>query len=153
MSFPPEQGALQHLVPLLLLLPVPIAFVVVAPCVPFFWRERALADDVKILAEKTLPAEPTLRRAADADLRRRLQSLARARGFALAFNEAYLEYGQPSRAGEPVSGGDPSSDGDVPLADAFEGPRRIGYTLPIKLPLFGTNEYTLSAVRVFRVAR
>jgi hypothetical protein len=105
------------------------------PCVPALWRERAFAEDVKAIAEKTSLGDMSLRRKADAELRRTIQALARARGFSLALDQAFLDYG------------------DADLADTFEGPKRIGYTLPIKLRLFGFHEYTLLAVRVFRAAR
>lgn len=110
------------------------------PCLPVLLRERAFAEDVKAFAEKTLTREePALARASDATLRSRLQAIARARGFSLAFEDVFVSYG-------PLTPGEGGS-----FSRALEGPREIGYTLPIRLPLFGIHESTLHAVRVFEV--
>ncbi|MCA2961161.1 MAG: hypothetical protein IOD12_12980 [Silvanigrellales bacterium] len=109
-----------------------------APCLPVLLRERAFAEDVKVFAEKTLTQEPVLRRGTDAALRGRLQALARARGLSLAFEDVFVSYGSLAQ-------------GDASGASALEGPLEIGYTLPMRLPLFGIHESTFYAARVFEV--
>lgn len=111
----------------------------VGPCLPVLLRERAFAEDVKVFAKETLKQEPALRRGTDAALRSRLQALARAHGFTLAFEDVFLSYGTLTR-----EGGEP--------ALALEGPREIGYTLPMRLPLFGIYESTFVASRAFEVS-
>ena len=108
------------------------------PCLPVLLRERAFAEDVKGFAAQTLTQKPVLRRGTDAALRARLQALARARGLSLAFEDAFVSYGSMAQ-------------GNASGARALEGPQEIGYTLPIRLPLFGIHESTFYAVRVFEV--
>ena len=109
------------------------------PCVPEIWRERALAEDVRMFVLRDFPKDRSLLLGDEAKLRRQLQALARAQGFTLALPEVVVAYA--SRAQDAVTD----------KIHAFEAPAEIGYTLPITLPLFGIFEYAAVAVRVFGV--
>jgi hypothetical protein len=116
-------------------LAVALAAAALFPCLPVLWRERLLADDVKALAEKRLPVDAALRGATDENLRRTIQGLARARGFALGLDDVFLSYGRYDDGG------------------SFVAPREIGYTLPVRLPMFGFVGHPIFAVRTFPVGR
>lgn len=90
--------------------------------------ERHLASDVATFAAggETLDLS-------DGEIRTRVQQLARKRGFHLEFQNVFVEY---EAAGI-----------DVSLAQ----PRKVGYTLPIGLPIIGIWEWPLVAVRVYPV--
>lgn len=107
----------------------------IGPALPVLLRERGLADDVRRLAEVDVRSQAPrgVRKARDPDLRRKTQALARARGFLLPLDGVVIGYAR------------------APDDDPFEVPERIGYTLPISLPLFGFLPVAFLAVRAFDV--
>jgi hypothetical protein len=130
-----------------------------------------LADDLKKFAEGELVRDAALRGGKDGDLRRRVQSLARARGLSLEQGNVVIAYGVPlTRAAPENAAADARSEvasGALPVGqgsggetehvipvdkfETFEALVEIGYTLPIRLPLFGIFPFTLFAVRTFPV--
>jgi|GEM_PF-5528819 len=116
-----------------------VALAALGPCLPEIWQERALAEDVRTLAYVDLPKDRSLSLGEEAKLRRKVQALARARGFTLALSEVVVAYA------------DTAQDAVSDKFQAFEAPAEIGYTLSITLPLFGIFEYAAVAVRIFGV--
>lgn len=112
---------------------VACALVVLAtlPVVPVLLRERVLAEGLQQLAQN-----PRLAYASDSDIRKQVQQLARKHDFFLGFEDVFVQY----------------AAGDAAL---LEPPVKLGYALPMSLPVAGVFPVSVSAVRVFdvRVAR
>lgn len=96
---------------------------------PPVFAERRLAATVKGFAALGEP-----RGLPDGSIRTHVQQLARKQGFHLEFHDIFVEYDAVGT--------------DVSLAQ----PRRIGYTLPLALPIMGIWEWRLVAARAYQVA-
>ena len=98
--------------------------------VPVFgvlFRERQLADQVRLLAEESVPA-----RALDAQIRGMVQARARALRFYVAYEDVFVQYSPDKK-------------------QTFVLPERLGYTFSLRLPFFGIFEVPVLCVRTFDV--
>lgn len=107
--------------------PLVIAVACFAPAAPLWLQERRLAGKVREFS-----SAKTLASLSDDKLRSRIQTLARAEGFYLGFEDIVLVYGTDKK-------------------QSFEVPKQVGYTLGINVPLFGIFTTRMLAVRQFDV--
>jgi hypothetical protein len=98
------------------------------PAIPTLLRESHLAQ---ILRQQCKDSQ--VAKLSDAEIRGKMQSLARKEGVHLALENIFVQY---------------ESDKDQSIEQTV---KRIGYTLPIELPFAGVFNYSVVSVRIFDV--
>lgn len=125
--------SLSHLLFWVPLLALAGGFAAFLPCAKILYKERELAETIKKFAHTEFAPTPQSQAWSDDRLRGRVQTLARAAGFALAFEDVFVRYAADKN-------------------QTFEKPAKVGYTLSVVVPLFGFIDVPLLVVRVFDVS-